>query len=119
MGRIRVLAVVGVSAASGLLLTAPALADSTCQGTNEAAVCASGDTSGGTVRVSSDGGGVAPGGVVTVAGTDAPGGAVAAQGNSSNPEPANGWVMVSASPAGPAASCGVGGEPAAGAGCSP
>jgi hypothetical protein len=55
MGRIRVLAVVGVSAASGLLLTAPALADSTCQGTNEAAVCASGDTSGGTVRVSSDG----------------------------------------------------------------
>ena len=118
-GRIIGFGAVGFVLVGGAFFATPASADSMCQGISAAAVCAAGDTSGGSVRVSSDGGGTAPGGVVTVSGSDAGTASVAGQGNATNPAPANGWVIASGSSAGPDVSCGVGGEPVAGSGCNP
>ncbi|MEY2423460.1 MAG: hypothetical protein QOI95_3527 [Acidimicrobiaceae bacterium] len=117
MRKIAVLTAAVAVAAAGVLGAVPAHADLVCAspGGPTVSACASADDSHGAITAGSSGQPV--GGVVGVYGNSQGSGAALAQGNTNNPSPANGWVLVSGSSGGVNVACGTAGAPDPAATC--
>lgn len=118
MRKFAVLTAGAATAAVAMLFGAsPARADLVCatQAGSVATACVSANESHGSVTAGSSG--LPAGGVVGAYGSSDGSGAALAQGNTNNPPPGNGWVLVSGSSAGVDVSCSTEGAPAPSTGC--
>jgi hypothetical protein len=117
MRKIAVLSASAAAVAVGLFTAAPARADLVCvtQAGSTASACASVDDSHAAVTGASAG--LPVGGATGAYASSGGSAAVLAQGNTTNPPPANGWVLASGSSDGADVSCSTGGTPAPGSGC--
>jgi hypothetical protein len=116
MRRFAVLTASAAVAVGGLWAAGPAQAQLVCPAQDSTA-CAdvSADSSGAAATVSTST--ALPGGAAGVYLSSSGSAGALAQGNTNNPPPGTGWVIVWVSPAGPSVSCGAGGDPTASGTC--